>query len=86
MVSQELRMVSEIFDGEAPHTPSDCVAQAWGFSELLRAGEDAYEKNECWRRRPQAQSAYEISSLVSLLRQRWNAQANPIGSDVRIYD
>ena len=26
----------EILDGDAPHTPRGCVAQAWGVSELLR--------------------------------------------------
>jgi predicted glycogen debranching enzyme len=29
--------VSEIFDGDAPHTPRGCVAQAWSVSEVLRA-------------------------------------------------
>ncbi len=29
--------VSEIFDGDAPHTPRGCFAQAWGVSETLRA-------------------------------------------------
>ncbi|HVY83413.1 MAG TPA: amylo-alpha-1,6-glucosidase [Steroidobacteraceae bacterium] len=29
--------VSEIFDGDAPHVPRGCVAQAWGVSETLRA-------------------------------------------------
>ncbi len=29
--------VSEIFDGDPPHTPRGCVAQAWSVSELLRA-------------------------------------------------
>jgi len=28
--------VSEIFDGEFPHTPRGCFAQAWGVAELLR--------------------------------------------------
>lgn len=28
--------VSEIFDGEAPHTPRGCIAQAWGVGEILR--------------------------------------------------
>jgi glycogen debranching enzyme len=28
---------SEIFDGDAPHTPRGCVAHAWGVSETLRA-------------------------------------------------
>jgi glycogen debranching enzyme len=29
--------VSEIFDGDAPHTPRGCVAQAWSVAEILRA-------------------------------------------------
>jgi predicted glycogen debranching enzyme len=28
--------VSEIFDGDAPHHPRGCVAQAWGVAEVLR--------------------------------------------------
>jgi predicted glycogen debranching enzyme len=32
--------VSEVFDGERPHEPRGCVAQAWGVAELLR----------CWLR------------------------------------
>jgi len=28
--------VSEIFDGDAPHTPRGCIAQAWSVAELLR--------------------------------------------------
>lgn len=28
--------VSEIFDGQAPHTPRGCFAQAWGVAEILR--------------------------------------------------
>ena len=28
--------VSEIFDGDAPHHPRGCIAQAWSVSELLR--------------------------------------------------
>src|SRR5437588_754719 len=35
--------VSEIMDGDAPHAPRGCFAQAWGVSETLRAyrwGED----------------------------------------------
>jgi predicted glycogen debranching enzyme len=36
--------VSEIFDGDAPHTPRGCVAQAWSVAEILRAAvEDVYE-------------------------------------------
>ena len=29
--------ISEIFDGDAPHTPRGCVAQAWSVAEILRA-------------------------------------------------
>ena len=29
--------VSEIFDGDAPHRPEGCVAQAWSVAEVLRA-------------------------------------------------
>ena len=32
-----LGQVSEIFDGDAPHTPRGCVARAWSVAELLRA-------------------------------------------------
>lgn len=28
--------VSEIFDGNAPHLPGGCVAQAWGVAEMIR--------------------------------------------------
>jgi glycogen debranching enzyme len=31
-----LGQVSEIFDGDVPHTPRGCVAQAWSVAELLR--------------------------------------------------
>jgi predicted glycogen debranching enzyme len=32
-----LGQVSEIFDGDAPHRPVGCIAQAWSVAELLRA-------------------------------------------------
>jgi glycogen debranching enzyme len=28
--------ISEIFDGDSPHTPRGCIAQAWSVAELLR--------------------------------------------------
>ena len=31
-----LGQVSEIFDGDAPHRPRGCIAQAWSVAELLR--------------------------------------------------
>ena len=38
-----LGQVSEIFDGDAPHLPRGCVAQAWSVAELLRcAVEDVF--------------------------------------------
>jgi predicted glycogen debranching enzyme len=35
-----LGSISEIFDGEAPHKPQGCVAQAWSVAELLRVLRD----------------------------------------------
>ena len=32
--------VSEIFDGDAPHLPGGCVAQAWGVAEIIRVVEE----------------------------------------------
>jgi glycogen debranching enzyme len=32
-----LGTLSEIFDGEPPHVPRGCVAQAWSVAEPLRA-------------------------------------------------
>ena len=31
-----LGQVSEIFDGDTPHSPRGCIAQAWSVAELLR--------------------------------------------------
>jgi glycogen debranching enzyme len=28
--------IPEIFDGDAPHRPRGCIAQAWSVAELLR--------------------------------------------------
>ncbi len=45
-----LGQVSEIFDGDAPHTPRGCVAQAWSVAELLRvAVENIYETDSVSR-------------------------------------
>jgi predicted glycogen debranching enzyme len=35
-----LGQISEIFDGDAPHEPRGCFAQAWSVGELLRAASD----------------------------------------------
>jgi glycogen debranching enzyme len=32
-----LGQISEIFDGDAPHHPVGCIAQAWSVAEVLRA-------------------------------------------------
>jgi glycogen debranching enzyme len=32
-----LGLISEIFDGEPPHNPRGCIAQAWSIAEPLRA-------------------------------------------------
>jgi glycogen debranching enzyme len=32
-----LGQLCEIFDGDAPHKPRGCVAQAWSVAELIRA-------------------------------------------------
>ncbi len=38
-----LGQISEIADGEYPHTPRGCIAQGWSVAELLRAAvEDVY--------------------------------------------
>jgi glycogen debranching enzyme len=31
-----LGTISEILDGDAPHLPRGCIAQAWGVAEVLR--------------------------------------------------
>ena len=33
-----LGTVSEIFDGDPPHTPRGCITQAWSVAEILRSG------------------------------------------------
>jgi len=32
-----LGSIAEIFDGEPPHAPGGCIAQAWSVAETLRA-------------------------------------------------
>jgi predicted glycogen debranching enzyme len=34
--------ISEIFDGDAPHTPRGCIAQAWSVGEVLRVIASVY--------------------------------------------
>ena len=39
-----LGQISEILDGDEPHTPRGCIAQAWSVAELLRAAvENVYQ-------------------------------------------
>jgi glycogen debranching enzyme len=52
-----LGTISEVFDGDAPHRPNGCIAQAWSVGELLRAMHlfgAADKKNRWWstRKRP----------------------------------
>jgi len=35
--SYGLGTLAEIFDGDPPHLPQGCIAQAWTVGELLRA-------------------------------------------------
>lgn len=37
LLDAALGHISEIFDGDAPHRPCGCVAQAWSVGEILRA-------------------------------------------------
>jgi predicted glycogen debranching enzyme len=53
-----LGQVSEIFDGDAPHQPRGCVAQAWSVAELLRAAvEDVFELKPATREAAAARQA-----------------------------
>lgn len=36
LVESGIGSVSEVFDGDAPHRPGGCIAQAWSVAELLR--------------------------------------------------
>jgi predicted glycogen debranching enzyme len=44
-----LNSVSEIFDGDPPHTPRGCPAQAWSVAETLRAWSEIASALETWR-------------------------------------
>ncbi len=37
MHTHSLGQLHEVFDGDAPHTPRGCMAQAWSVAEVLRA-------------------------------------------------
>jgi glycogen debranching enzyme len=53
-----LGQVSEIFEGDEPHRPVGCIAQAWSVAELLRATvEDVYGV------RPEARTSSVLEAL-----------------------
>ena len=43
LTSAGLGQISEIADGDPPHTPRGCIAQAWSVAEILRAALEARE-------------------------------------------
>jgi len=49
-----LGSVAEIFDGDPPHTPRGCFAQAWSVAELLRADGLIDESSHASTRRQEA--------------------------------
>jgi predicted glycogen debranching enzyme len=53
-----LGQISEIFDGDAPHRPGGCIAQAWSIAEVLRTYvEDAQGRRRAAPLITQAESA-----------------------------
>jgi glycogen debranching enzyme len=50
--------ISEIFDGDAPHRPVGCIAQAWSVAEILRAA-----VGDVYGTRPQ-QSAVPLDAVA----------------------
>jgi glycogen debranching enzyme len=44
-----LGQISEIFDGDAPHRPCGCIAQAWSVAEILRAYAEDVKLVRPWR-------------------------------------
>ncbi len=47
LTTSGLGQICEIADGDFPHTPRGCIAQAWSVAELLRAAvEDVYVSSE----------------------------------------
>ncbi|MFN9530989.1 MAG: amylo-alpha-1,6-glucosidase [Cyanobacteriota bacterium] len=43
-----LGSISEIFEGEAPHTPRGCIAQGWSVAEVLRAWVELMARQSDW--------------------------------------
>jgi glycogen debranching enzyme len=38
MTEHGISTISEIFDGDPPHTPRGAISQAWSVAEILRMG------------------------------------------------
>jgi len=56
--------ISEILDGDAPHTPRGCVAQAWSVAEILRAtAEDVLQVKKSVSS-PRRKAAVAVPSLL----------------------
>lgn len=53
-----LGTISEIFDGDPPHEPNGCIAQAWSVAEPLRA----YIEDVALKRPPHEQRIFEIAA------------------------
>jgi len=53
-----LGTISEIFDGDPPHEPNGCIAQAWSVAEPLRA----YIEDVALKRPPYEQRIFEIAA------------------------
>ncbi|MCK4962892.1 MAG: hypothetical protein KAS19_10415 [Anaerolineales bacterium] len=41
-----LGTISEIFDGQRPHNPRGCTAQAWSVAEVLRSYVETFGNNQ----------------------------------------
>jgi predicted glycogen debranching enzyme len=55
-----LGQISEIFEGDAPHRPCGCFAQAWSVAEVLRAlCQDVYQLKVSDQPEPRNTVAYE---------------------------
>ncbi len=58
-----LGQISEIFDGDAPHAPRGCFAQAWSVAETLRAWRELDEcETEERPARPSQRAARRVAS------------------------
>jgi predicted glycogen debranching enzyme len=56
--------ISEIFDGDTPHRPCGCIAQAWSVAEVLRAYVEDVKAI-----RPMMQAEYRVSQNEATSRQ-----------------